>query len=143
MKRPFSGSRKYGKKLLKMVKLRRCAHTSSEYIRRLRVLKTMVNLFFKKKFADTPLESDFNTMKYVSLSYLSFFFCSRLKLSPSINTVINQALFRGIFLCFQTPDAACYMKCPRCIFHSDSAVVSTKGTGVSLSSTGVLLFECL
>lgn len=69
--------------------------------------------------------------------------CSRVKLSPGMKTAINQALFRGIFLYFLMPDAACYMKCPRRIFHGDSAIVYSKGTGVSLSSTGVLLFECL
>ena len=77
------------------------------------------------------------------LSDPSFPLCSRVKLSPSMKTAINQALFRGIFLYFQMPYAACYMKCPRRIFHGDRAIAYSKGTGVSLSSTGVLLFECL
>lgn len=53
------------------------------------------------------------------------------------------SIVQGIFLHFQMPDAACYMKCSSCIFHSDSAIAYSKGSGVSLSSTGVLLFECL
>lgn len=88
---------------------------------------------------------DAKTARTSSGKFFLFFFVLHLsvKLSAGIKAAIKQTLFRGISPCFQTPDAECYMKCPRCIFHGDSAIVYSTGSGFSLSSTGVLLFECL
>ena len=102
--------------------------------------KIQGSVFRSQKITDTLVYQLFIVLWFPDPSFPLW---SKLKLSPSVKTAINQALFRGIFLYFQMPDAACYMKCPRRIFHSDSTIAYSKGTGVSLSSTGVLLFECL
>lgn len=115
-KRPFSCSHKYGKEVCK--KERGSSRTGSSLVRM--VLRRIVVLFLVE-FA-IFLKATAQWCLYISqFSFLIRAF-SRVKLSAGRKTAINQALFRGVFLCFQMPDAACYMKCPRRIFHSDSVI---------------------